>query len=281
MSTQSTPTDVTICYYGGSGGFFCLYLLLLSNQYKCFFEDGTHSAYETKSAHWDIKEVAQWKSGEIWPDNHQTARANFEVNKVFFLCNPLPITHVPGEQVNMVAKFAGKKILLYTDLATQWHLAKTKRAYWFQLGKQHNGKGTNWHTPEYQQEQIQIQYNNIKKPEWPTVTTLADFNALPQAIKDVCILEHSMWEVVDIGKFDEPGYFPPGVEYKGDLVYKKVVDVIPQMDIVIKLQDLIKTQGRILFDQLGISSNAETQKFLIYYLSLHNAEQLKFLLNKH
>jgi hypothetical protein len=281
MSTQPTSSDVTLCYFGGSGGFFCLYLLLLTNQFKCFFEDGTHSAYDTRSSHWDIQSVPQWKDSEVWPDNSRTFMANFDVSKVFFLCNPLLLTREPGPHPDILSKFPGKKILLYTDLDTHWHLAKTKRAYWFQQGRSLNGHGPVWQTPEYREEQVTIWYNNVKKDTWPDISVADDFYNLPQEIQDECVIQHDMWEVLDIGKFDNEGYTPRGVMYNGDLVYKKVVDIMPRMDIVIKLQDLIKTQGRVLFDQLGISTNTEIQKFLIHYLSLHTAEQRNFLLNKH
>ena len=274
------PDDVTICYFGGSGGFFCLYLLLLSGQYKCCFENGTINVHQTKSTQWNIPNVSAWKDNEIWPNNGGTRSTSFDVSKVFFLCNPIPITQKPGPQDNILANYPGKKILLYTDLATQWHLTKTKRAYWFQPGQQLNGRGTNWQTPEYREEQVLIWYNNIKQANWPLITKADDFYTLPQSIQDECIAEHSMWEVLDIGKFDNEDYQPPGVIYNGDLVYKKVVDVMPKMDIVVKLQDLIKTQGRVLFDQLGITTNIEVQKFIIQYLSLHTVEQRKFLLGK-
>lgn len=280
IQTQPALSDVTLCYFGGSGGFFCLYLLLLSNQYKCFFEDGTHSVYDTKPVHWGIDNVSQWKDSEIWPDNGRTTIANFDVNKIFFLCNPLLLTRTPGPHPDILSKYSGKKILLYTDLKTQWHLAKTKRAYWFQEGRQLNGKGPTWQTSEYREEQVIIWYNNVKQQDWPDITVADDFYNLPQEIQDECLNQHDMWEVLDIGKFDNEDYTPRGVMYNGDLVYKKVVDVMPQMDIVVKLQDVIATRGRILFDQLGIKPTPETQKFIIHYLSLHTAEQQALLLNK-
>lgn len=276
----SNDSDVTICYFGGSGGFFCLYLLLLSNQYKCCFEDGTADVHKTKNEQWDIKSIPSWKDNEIWPNDAATRASSFNVNKVFFLCNPIQLTQTPGPQEDMLAKFPGKKILLYTDLATQWHLSKSKRAYWFQQGRKLNGQGLSWQTPEYRNEQVLIWYNNIKLDEWPAISHADDFYNLPDEIQKECINEHSMWEVLDIGKFDDDNYSPRGVLFNGDIVYKKVVDVMPEMDIVVKLQDLIKTQGRVLFDQLGLTTNKDIQKFIVQYLSLHDVEQQKYLLGK-
>jgi hypothetical protein len=275
------PDDVTICYFGGSGGFFCLYLLLLSNQYQCCFENGSADAHVTKVTQWDIQNVSNWKDNEIWPNNSNTKAESFDVSKVFFLCNPLQLTQKPGVQDDVLSKCPGKKILLYTDLETQWHLTKTKRAYWFQKGQQLNGQGPSWQTAEYREEQVLIWYNNIRQDSWPQISKADDFYNLPQEIQDICITDYSMWEVLDIGKFDNDDYRPRGVEFRGDIVYKKVVDIMPKMDIVVKLQDLIKTQGRVLFDQLGIETNKDTQKFIIQYLSLHTVEQRKFLLGKH
>jgi hypothetical protein len=273
--------DITIFYFGASGGFFLLYMLLLTKQYRCVFKDGSVDAFSNRLTHWNISDVSKWKDTEIWPDNGKTLVAKFDTHKVYFVCNPDPLFLTkPGIHDGQFEKLPSTKILLYTDLATQWNLAKTKRAYWFQQGRDLDGSGPVWQTDEFMEGQFRIRYDNVKQPEWPDCATSADFYSLPKHIQDTCINDHHFWEVLDYAKFDSPDYKPRGVEYNNEIVYKRAVDFMSQVDIVVKLQDVIKTKGSVLFDQLGITSSAEIAKFLVQYLSLHTVEQRGYLLGK-
>lgn len=275
---MSKSNDLTIYYFGGSGGFFALYTLLLTKQYQCLFKDGSTDVFTTKDTHWNIKDVANWKDSEIWPDNAKTLMATFGSNKLYFICNPDPLfLSQPGSFIRTYEQLPGKKLLLYTDLETQWYLAKTKRAYWFQAGKELDGSGPQWKNREFMQEQLRFRYGNARQAGWPDCNTFEEFYQLPQHIQDVCINQHHFWEVLDYEKFDNSDYFPEGVEYKGDVIYKRAAEFMQGMDHIVKLQDIIKTKGKALFDPLGIQPTADAVKFMLQYLSLHTPEQRKHL----
>jgi hypothetical protein len=275
---MSKTNDVTIFYFGASGGFFALYMLLLSKQYQCVFNNGSTNAFDIKDSQWNITDVAKWKDSEIWPNNVETLHANFSVNKVYFVCNPDPLFLTgPGPAPNGYTRLPGKKLLLYTDLETQWYLAKTKRAYWFQDGRELNGSGPIWKNPEFMQKQLQYRYSNARLPGWPDCNTFEEFYRLPQEIQNECREHHHLWEVLDYEKFDNNDYFPTGVEYQGNMIYKRAAEFMDGMDVVVKLQDIIRTKGRALYDPLGLAPSADAIKFIIQYLSLHTPEQRKYL----
>lgn len=188
-------SDINLLYFGGSGGFFLLHLLLLEGTYFCelpstlqdrqdFFEihpelkskirinkqvydaiKGTswpeyevyYNNFEdialeiqneldefTISAQnnlhsidqwvdfllrkiinkqWDIQTSNEWKQNESWPNNDFTftTRTNAKQHKIYFHCG----------DVNNWIKFPGKKLLLYTDIETQYKLAEAKSAWIF------------------------------------------------------------------------------------------------------------------------------------------------------
>lgn len=273
--------DVTIFYFGASGGFFALYMLLLTKQYQCCFKNGDTDVFKVKESQWNVNDVSKWKYTEIWPDNVKTLTSTFTANKVFFVCNPDPIfLSQPGEFIRTYEDFPGKKILLYTDLQTQWHLAKTKRAYWFQPGRELDGSGPQWKTDEFMQEQFRYRYDNAKLPSWPECPTVEQFYSLPKDIQDKCIIDNHFWELLDYKKFDDPAYCPIGVEHNGETIYKRAADFMTGMDVIVKLQDIINTKGRALLDPLGVQSTPDTVKFVIQYLSLHTPDQRMHLTKK-
>jgi hypothetical protein len=274
--------DLTIYYFGGSGGFFLLYMLLLTKQYQCIFEDGTADAFSQKSLHWNISDVSKWKNSEKWPSNIKTLGSTFSTRKIYFVCNPDPICVLPtaNNKNNLRTEFPSNKILLYTDLKTQWYMAKTKRAYWFQQGWSLDGSGSVWKTPEFINEQFCLKYKKVKHSDWPDCSHMKDFYNLPVSVQEYCIKEYNFWELLDYDKFDNSDYFPPGVVYNNSLVYKRAVDFMDKVDIVVKLQDVISTKGLELFNQIGVSTTADVSKFLLQYLSLHTIEQRNYLLGK-
>jgi hypothetical protein len=74
-------------YSGGSGGFLLLHLLLLSDNFFCFFPEQKQFDQILKDQ-WNISDHKLWKQNEHWPDNFMTASSNSLHNKLLFDCNP-------------------------------------------------------------------------------------------------------------------------------------------------------------------------------------------------
>lgn len=244
-------TDLNLFYYGASGGFFCLHLLLLTGQYDCKFERDL-KFNQIFQSQWDITSHKLWKSSEVWPDNNATVASNI-TNKIYYTCNnELEFT-----------KFSGKKIVVYTDIDTQYYLAQTKRAYWF-------------YSIDIMNHNLAEKYNIIKGKDWPSCNSNEQFNKLPKWIIDECINEFNF----GIYLIDIPTVESISISHNNERIYTKLKTLIEstEIDILVKYQDLIKTNGEVLFDQLGITGNPQCKEFVDMYLQLHTDEQKMHLL---
>ena len=250
---------INLFYFGASGGFLCLHLLLLTNQYNCIFKGHTQNFDDVFSKQWDISEIGERKNSETWPDNDRTLRSNFD-NKIFFHCN----------DVENFGKFSGRKVVVYTDSSTQWQMAKSKNAYWFDTGP------TTVRDLEFSNV-----YNVVKGDSWPACNQMANFANLPAHIKQELILKFNFakrWDL-QIGRRTPPIKSDVKTSiFNGNIVMSELVELLTNtdVDIVVKYQDLIRTNGDILFDQLGIRGDQRCKDFVEMYVALHTPDQQKF-----
>lgn len=259
--------DITLFYLGGSGGFFCLHLLLLTGKYQCVFQGKTQKLEDIMNHQWNISDIKNWKSNEIWPDNDVTLSADLD-NKIYFICN----------NQEKISNYPGKKIALYTDIKTQWVLSRDKTAYWF-------SDITEDKVIAAEKTDFVQAYNVIKADSWPACNRIEDFNNLPEYIKIECNEKWKLndtWDLVDTTdqRILEKHQENMSNIYNGDLVYFELIDIMKniQFDIVIKLQDLIRTNGEILFEQLGITGNDKCKEFVKKWVNLHSEEHKKYLI---
>lgn len=243
--------DLNLFYYGGSGGFFALHLILLTGQFECKFNQLDLDFGKVFESQWKIKSMTNWKVTEFPPDNAKTLVSDIQ-NKVYLTCNDFKKWSI----------LPGKKIVLYTDIDTQWYLAKNKKAFWF--------KESGYDSV------VSIQtYNKIKGDNWPSCETYEQFMKLPELIYNECVNDFNFtWH---------PTLAPNLMValYNNERIFthlKTLIDTT-EIDILVKLQDLIKTNGDILFEQLGISGNAKCKEFVEMYLQLHTEEQRTYLLS--
>lgn len=252
--------DITLSYFGGSGGFFALHLLLLTSHYHCVFEGDEQDFEKIYQKQWNIGK--KWKDSETSPDNNKTFASDMN-NKVYFFCNPT---------IKQITQYPSTKILVYTDIDTQLRLSKYKNAYLYTR-------------PENEvlisiKRQFIEQYNNYKDKQWPIITEIEDFNLLSTEIKQECATAFRSDYKFPTGEHDLMECYKHNMSilYKDDLIFYHIMPLIQRSNIVIKLQDLIKTQGKILFDQFNIKTNKQIEIFIDRYIQLHGKEEQKLLL---
>lgn len=253
--------DINLMYYGGSGGFFCLHLLLLTEKYNCIFDGDVQDFDIIFQKQWNITDVSNWKKSETWPHNNKTYNSTLP-NKIYYKCNPT---------LEDTTRYPGKKIILYTDFDTQLCLAATKKASWFSQNETIEDHQNTW---------FLVLYNNIKDQSWPVCTSIDNFNSLPQFIKNECMSQPNFDTIFDQQKFTTMFWNQKKILYNNEYIFvdlKNTID-IDQADIKVKLQDLIKSKGQILFEQLGITGNKKTNNFVDTYIELHTPEQRYHLL---
>lgn len=259
MTTAQLP-NLGIFYYGGSGGFFALHLVLLSGIYKCVF-NGEEQDFETIfDRQWNIKHQQHWKQSETWPNNSLTHQSEFK-NKVFFFCNPSPLDF---------DNFDGIKLVVYTDFKTQFTLAKAKNAYIYNKGFK-----------EKLNEDFKKFYLAVKDPQWPTCSTVEEFYFLPEHVQHECINDHSGL-MLDYSKYEMSLEKDMGLYLSnGMLVDKNLLTTIhiDDADILTTLQQLIKTEGKNLYKDLNLVYNKQCEDFTNHYVSLHTVDQQKLLKN--
>jgi hypothetical protein len=261
--------DIKLFYFGGSGGYFCLHLLLLTNKYHCKFRGLDQNFENIFQKQWNISDVSKWKLHEHEPDNSATFKSN-ALNKVYFACSV----------IDELTPYSGKLIVLYTDIETQWYLSRTKQAYWF-IGDFDDAKMIN---------DINLNfvhcYSQVRADNWPECNSIQEFNSLPDWIKNECFEKFKFdqsWDFDDLSQEAQLNKHRESVSivYKGQTIHSPLVtddNIINQADIVVKLQDLIKTNGEILFEQLGIKGNQRCADFVKLWLSKHTDKQRSYLL---
>jgi hypothetical protein len=74
-------------YRGGSGGFIFLHFLLLSDKYRTCF-NGNYNFKDIVKKQWNISNLSNWKSTEVWPDNNSTILDDNHKDKLLYFCNP-------------------------------------------------------------------------------------------------------------------------------------------------------------------------------------------------
>lgn len=120
--------DLEIIYFGGAGGFFLLWTILLASQkYNCAWKEpyNNYNLEEVYNTHWNINQD-QWKATEIWPDNNKTKLKKNSQNKIYFYCNP---KEEKFKKIQSVKPKNLSRIVIYTDIETHIKLVKFKKCF--------------------------------------------------------------------------------------------------------------------------------------------------------
>ena len=247
-------------YSGGSGGFLLLHLLLLSEKFHAVFEKEL-TLDQIIQEHWNIASPDQWKKSEIWPNNQLTASSQAKSDKIYFHCNPY-------DYKNYSTEFAGKKIVIYTDLHSQRLLAHYKRANWYNC-RESRVFDVRYTVFKTFLKRWQEYYNNIKDPDWPKCISIRHLSRLPKNIQTE-IISNPYTEYFLNFTYQEPEEF-----FNDELVYKPMVPFLKSADIVIKLQDLVNSNATILEKLFDIGNiNVKQIELLNKWKQFHSNELL-------
>lgn len=261
--------DVTLMYRGACGGFYAMHLLLLTGEFWCRFKGDVQDFQEIFKKQWDIQNVSRWKLTETWPHNPDTLTWESSKRKVYLKCN---------FSLADLQKTDTTRVVVYTDFDTQYHFAKSKQAYWFQhidLDKWYSTTAQEW---------FRESYNAIRDTEWPDCQHSEDVRYLPDTIQKE--LFGHLGDHWTIDSFDnKDSLYSAFINIQSTIVNDELLDIgnanMYDADIVVKLQDIVNTNGSILLDSLGVKINQECVDFTNKYINLHTPEQQKYLLGHH
>jgi len=241
--------DISLNYFGGSGGFYALWHILLGTNYRCVFDIVTSEDINKKynvlrGSDWPEKlndaseenvdadlwpAVKMLKEAKIWelkPDNlcvytnHWNIEKKQEWKKTEIWPDNETTASLKCDKVffycnptleDWEANKNNFRIFLYTDIELQWLLAKNKRA-------------------------------------WAFVNPTRDFNKMANHVK---FLNSNVYYQIP--------------EYK-------------EGDLYIKLQDIVKTNGGAILEPLGHSVTQRNIDHNTMWLNLHNEEERKLLI---
>ena len=250
-------SDLCLNYFGGSGGFLALHLLLLSNQYVNDLTDQLHIVVHDQ---WEIPNHDKWKDHEIWPDNSKTA-ALTESPKLFFYCNL---------QAEDWCRLPGTKLLVYTNLEYQLALSNYKKCWVYEQSAHPNTRDVDFH--------FELFYNNVKDANWPECTSINHSKNLPEHIQKELLNHNDYLDFLNATSWSQWFIVKNQTNtINNDIVYSEVAAVAKHSDIVVKLQDIVNTNGAALLTPLGLAVTDRHIELIQRWKSLHSDEILAMM----
>jgi hypothetical protein len=259
--------DIKIVYGGGSGGFLLLHLLLLSGKFHTAF-DSDDSLQNIINSQWDIKNHCDWKKSEVWPNNSRTLSAGTQTGRLYFFQSN------PGLENNLLfLQYQAKSLILYTDIHSQADLAFYKKALWWYKAPKHNFVRISYANLV---KRWNLHYCDIRSSSWPSRVSPRRLHKLPAPIyKEILESEYTQ-DILKLLSDYLNGVPFSAVLYKNTLVDQCILPLLHNADAVIKLQDLVNSNGNILLDVLDIPPINKQQLDLInHWKKLHPPELLE------
>jgi hypothetical protein len=278
--------DYHIMFYGGSGGHICSHLVLQSGQHYCAYDQllsdkstFDKTFFEIKNFNWNQMQQQRWRQHHSWPNNELTQKSRIDdMHKMFFTCAPNESSNPEGEPDSYQEsrmdhkKYPGAKtVLIWTDIDTQAELARYKQSRWFRRNQ--HGVYYYWKTYSCFESQWREIYHRHRAHDWPTDISIRDIPDLDSG------LIHQMQAVPEFLNFFGIAESSDGFHtwrrslhtrnHNGFLVERSVHLMLQQSDIVVRLQDVAKSQGKWLTDCMGIPWTNQHQSLVNQWLDLH------------
>ena len=229
-TTKNELSNTNIYYYGGTCGYFCLHLLLLSGKYDCYFKSGFNfsEVFEFQWLHkkWNNDNVKSWKMLEYTIDNFQTKDSDIN-HKIFLWGNKPARNGFPEPDISIV---------IYTDIWTHFRMSYEKKCFWFDMLKDEPAN---------------------KETITEILGTYDQNLTYDEQMRDYELCKSFLDK--------------QSVDWGNDRIYHKFKTVanIDSADVVVKVQDIIKTEGKCLYDPLGLQVTDEIRQFIKDYVELH------------
>jgi hypothetical protein len=279
--------DIHLLYYGGTGGLICSHVILQSQQHFCLYRTYPQKNYkwpdskakflkqfdEVKNYQWNIHDVARWKQTEIWPENLNTEQIQIDG------LNRLYVTNNPSSTNMQIYRPTNINVAIYTDIISQIELSSLKNAYWFidNIYPQNN-------------QQWQSSYGNVKDVLWPEVE-LCDVDLLSDEIWQELLTQHQGFDIFfnyskNKNEVELLSHFllRKTMQYK---MPKEIVNIdweynsiLPKVDHMVKLQDVIRSKGRYLTDLLELPWNTGHADLIDHWIKLHPPELIEKILSR-
>ena len=263
--------NVQLCYFGGSGGFFALWHILLGTDYNCVLTN-TNQAYN------DIK-------GQQWPAISEL---------------PATILELPDEIQEELTNNQEWKLIVEQTMENRNSGPRSINSKFYKPQWSVNEDRSRWKETEKWPTNQLTQKSSFKNKLFfhcnPTAEDMiADGNKkilLYTDIETQVMLAKSKnawayakgknaWTYFDknIEEF-ESVKTPQTTKFNGCEVYHRVAKLAEYTDYQVKLQDIVTTQGQALLDIFGLTINENNVYHNNKWLNLHTDEEKGRLLNE-
>ena len=308
--------DITLSYSGGSGGFLLLHLLLLSGKFYTVFKnkrsltDIIQSQWNIAN-HDEWKESEAWPDNNLTQlDTTSLRKLYFSVNPY----QPDMLTSFPGKNLVLYTDidsqlelayfkkanwfidytssfFTKKKIQSFKEKLLAWniHYNNIKDPTWPKcLSHRH----INRLPTAIQQEILESEYTQQFLNSADIVVKLQDLGKILEELLEIPTMNSKQHELIERWKKLHPQellesehtqqFLNIGSErvlynyYKNELVYPPMLPFLNSADIVVKLQDVVNSNGKILEELLEIPTmNSKQHELIERWKKLHPQELLE------
>lgn len=281
---KSNQQDIEILYHGGSGGHLAAHTVLGSHTHFCCFKNFPLPNDQQQwlaqfdqilQQQWQINIGSQWKKHEHWPENSVTAQHTVpSMNRLYLVCNP---------EHDLPRRPECHRVVIYTDWHTQTALSVFKHCNWFA-----GAENIEQYCYQHCFATWSRSYEAVRDPGWPMVS-LTELDQLSDSVQqelcdsDPSFVLYFQWlqhrsticlylDLLALNyKLDM---------YQGDLVWP-MSDLVRNASVVIRLQDLVRTQGRCLTGQLDLPWHQRHADLIQHWLGLHPKALQHRLLDQH
>jgi hypothetical protein len=174
----------------------------------------------------------------------------------------------------LFAQINAKSLVLYTDFYSQTELAFYKKAHWFRADRSDFLQAAVYKDIVRRWNKL---YYNLKDPAWPSRVSIRRINQLPLTVGQELLQSSYTQELLQqLSNYLESKPFVAVDNYHEDLIDATMLPFLHNADMVIKLQDLVNSNGDILLDLLDIPPMTPEQLNLINrWKKLHPPELLE------
>lgn len=263
---ESKNMNAQLCYFGGSGGFFALWHILIGTDYSCVLQDTDH---DYDQAYNDIK-------GPDWPAISELPATIFDLPDIVqeeLTNNQEWKLIVEGIIEN---NDSGRRPINSSLYKSQWNISKDR---------------SRWKKTEKPPENLLTQKSSFKNklffqcnPKLEDMMTAGNKKILLYTdIETQIMLAKNKHAWIYYGKNIEEFESvekPQTTKFNGYEVFHEVDKIAEYTDYQIRLQDVVNTQGQALLDIFNEKVNEDNIFHNNMWLNLHTNEEKGRLLNE-
>jgi len=250
--------NAQLVYFGGSGGFFALWHILIGTDYSCVLQDTNQYYNNIRGSDWPTVDELPANINELPIELKQEIKSNKD--------------HFEVVQQVLENKNGSPRCVNSRFYKSQWDVSEDR---------------TKWKSTEKKP------YNKLTQESDFHNKIFFDWNPSEEVIMKDCdkkILLYTDYETQAMLAKNKNAWMyiknadvqkkSKTINFNGDEVYHRVDEIAKYTDYQVKLQDIVTSQGQALLDVFGATINENNRYHNNKWLSLHTEVEKRCLLNE-